>query len=1069
MSSSENNARARLLGTLHSDFPVSGAGVRVLLLDDGMTSQPDFGGRLRNLASFQGQPERSVEGKAHALRIASICAEGPEAAHLAGGCLGIAPAVELLSALYRPLIEPIQFGNFKHFFDSVIEKYGRVDVVGLPWSLPENHWLSHYGRSEFAELSDVNPPRAPLFIAATGHDGPGRVRFPSSCESVLGVGVCDNDLRPTHYCGVDPEVRKPELLVPSLKYLARLDDGQLGEIGGTSAAVAIATGLAALWCERLRSMGLAVTPQLLRAALLATSIPSAVSEHRILHAGAELRGEAAIVASELRTDESLSHKYIASRSGAGTIRVVACARAQQGVTSWIPTLPEVTLTVDTSKNGTRSEGRHWCLAEFEAQDGEEFQLTIDVRGTTEPVALFIAGASAAPTPETHVRKSVPAKRPAVIVGVSASHDASACLIRDGRLEVAIQLERLTRKRRDGAGYLRSKDAIEYCLKSAGLQVKDVDLFAFNAQPLLPGWVGLSQPCADEDFDLFDPFGERSVFVSHHLAHAFSAFFSSPFDSATVFIADGSGGSTLGAEDLILSGPELQRYIQIENYHRPKLHVQSTYLFEPHGFTLFDREEADSFNTRCGSTSLGEVYAAMSQYLFNEWQEGGKLMGLAPYGDAFVYGPSLLKRDDNGRLQFTAGWKNQFCKTNGEKSALAYRHLAARIQEDLEDALIDRIKRALALTKNAKLAYSGGIALNSVANERIWRETPIEKLFIFPASSDAGIAVGAAAAAAYQQTRSTARPVKHHSEFLGHPYGEQDYRIAIREYEHLLEVDEMDCAELAEKLVGGLVIGWFDGRAEFGPRALGHRSILADPRDDSMRRHINARVKYREDFRPLAPIVPADLASEYFEIDEPSPFMLRVMKVKEKYRGVLGAVCHVNQTARVQTIARDECPRLYELLMLFGDRVGLPILINTSMNVRGQPIVETPVQAIQMLLATEIDGLYMGSRLLSARRTSDSGLTLNSRIILPPCCRIVYEAGPGAPSAKLIAEARGKASYLIQPWCFNVLAHADGRLSVADLFKEHLPAGLSDVAALTWLVALYRQRLVLFTGEAEQPA
>lgn len=1058
----QKNARVSLLGPEHSTFPLTGEGVRVLLLDDGMQSEPDFGGRLVNLAPLQGAPEVSRGGKAHALRIASICAEGREAEHLAAGALGIAPRVELLSGLHAPLVP----GTFGSFFEQVIERHGAIDVVGLPWSGVESYRLAHHGRAEFALLSDADPLNASLVIAAAGHDGARRVRYPASCESVLAVGVCGEDLLPAGYCGADADARKPELLVPDLKYLARLENGEVGEIGGTSAAVALATGVAALWCELLRGRGLPTSPPVLRAALLATSASSASPAHRLLAVDETLSGGADFFACEQWTKETrLPHTYEAVAARDGLVKVAVVARARARGTLWIPQPPEVRFTVESAAGRQRYSGDYWRTAEFKVAAGEQFTITVDATGPLQSVALFVAGASASPAPNPAGRGKIP-RRPRVVVGVSASHDASACLMRDGRLEVAIQLERVTRKRRDGQGYLRAREAIDYCLQSAGLSSDEVDLFAFNAQPLLPGWTGLSQPCADEGFDAFDPFGERSLFVSHHLAHAFSAFHASPFTSATVFVADGSGGSTLGAADLMLRGPELERYVNLENSHRPKLHVQSTYVFGPEGFKLVEREEAESFNVRCGSSSLGEVYAAVSQYIFNEWQEGGKLMGLAPYGDPDACGPSLLKRDDNGRLQFRADWKNLFRNTAVRKPPLDFRHLAARVQKDLEEALLDRIRKALALTGNRALAYAGGIALNSVANERIWRETNAEQFFILPAGHDAGISLGAAAAADSYLTNSTARPVGRHNEFLGHSYGQEDCRVAVRHYEDRLDIVETDIPGVADRLANGLVVGWFEGGAEFGPRALGHRSILADPRDKAMWRRINADIKYREDFRPLAPIVPQELASEFFDIDEPSPYMLRVVKIKERYRERLGAVCHVDGSARVQTVDREATPRLHELLTVMSHKIGLPILVNTSLNVKGQPIVETPLQAIELLLSTQLDALLFGSKLLTPKRVGGGRLTLADKIVLPPSTRVVCEASADGPAAKLIAGARGRMSFSIQPWCFNILAHADGRRSLESLFEQHLPPGIPEDIALTWLTALYQKRLILVAGAGQ---
>lgn len=644
-----------------------------------------------------------------------------------------------------------------------------------------------------------------------------------------------------------------------------------------------------------------------------------------------------------------------------------------------------------------------------------------------------------------------------IVGISASHDASACIFRNGQLEVAIQLERITRKKHDGKPYLFTAKAIEYCLNALGITVNDIDLFAFNAM-ILPGWVGLSQPCFDESFKIFDPYGEKSLYVSHHLAHAFSTFYASSFDEATVIVADGSGGSVLGAEDLIIDGPMLKKYLSQENRVRPQLQVQSTYIFNLDSFELIEREEADSFNTRSGSTSLGEVYAAVSEYVFDNWIEGGKLMGLAPYGNDGLDEQTFLFEDENGRLQFASNWKNKYTRTLGKKNPLDYKDLAARVQKDFETALLQRFRRAINLTNIKNVAYAGGLALNSVANERIWQELEIDDFFILPASNDAGISIGCAAAADYFLNRKMPKISRTYHDFWGYSYRKPDYDIAISEYRDYVETTETTLPEIAEMLSKGLVIGWFDGASEFGPRALGHRSILADPRHVTMWKRINAEIKYREDFRPLAPIVPLEEASDYFEIDTPSRYMLKVVQVKEEYKNQLAAICHVDGSARVQTVERELTPRIYDLLYLIKEKIGLPILLNTSLNVRGQPIVETPLQAIELLLATELDALFMDDKLIFVKKAVEIDLTKKLKISLPPMCKIIHETLINKCAFTLNSQSRGE-SYNLSKWCFELIINSDGTSTGQELFNKYLPADVSSDIAITWLVIFQQKRLI----------
>ena len=316
------------------------------------------------------------------------------------------------------------------------------------------------------------------------------------------------------------------------------------------------------------------------------------------------------------------------------------------------------------------------------------------------------------------------------------------------------------------------------------------------------------------------------------------------------------------------------------------------------------------------------------------------MGLAPYGRPREVLERFLQRNGKGQLEFKSSWKAAYRDRPGSKDPFEHCDLAASIQTAVELALVERVKRAIGLVGIADVAYSGGLALNSAANDRIMREAGVKRMYVQPASSDVGIAIGVAAAAWFRQTGST-RGLAPRSDFLGYAYRQRDVISAIGIRGTCIEQEPLDLEQVALRLSKGQVIGWFEGASEFGPRVLGHRSILADPRRRSMWRHINRRIKFREDFRPFAPVVIEDRASEFFELEEPSPYMLRIVKTREAYRTLLAAVTHVDGTARVQTANRQVLPRLYDLLLCFERKVGLPILLNTSLNVKGQPIVETP--------------------------------------------------------------------------------------------------------------------------------
>jgi carbamoyltransferase len=652
----------------------------------------------------------------------------------------------------------------------------------------------------------------------------------------------------------------------------------------------------------------------------------------------------------------------------------------------------------------------------------------------------------------------------VILGLSCSHDASACLIEDGALKVAIQLERLTRVKRDGRPFLNTRAAADYCLDAAGIDARDVDLFAFNTQNLIPEQVGLGLPLSDETFDLFDPLGERSVFVSHHLAHAFAAFFSSPFERAAVLVVDGSGGSVIGADDLLLTGPQLAEYIHTPvPTPRPPYHVGSAYIFEENGYRLVDREVARSFHPLCGSSSLGETYASVSQYVFGEWQEGGKLMGLAPYGDASAFGESLLVRDGNGRLQYASAWKRHQRRAHARGAPLEYRHLAARVQTDLEDALVDRVRSLVRTTGQTDVAYAGGVALNSVANQRILTETGVRRFYVMPASHDAGISIGAASAAHFLSSGKTkGAPVLH--DFHGRSYSRPEIDAALNQWSGYVASSAYDLAEVVERLHAGQVVGWFEGGAEFGPRALGHRSILAAPFSKEMWLRLNAAIKFREEFRPYAPIVLEERAGEFFEMgsDPESPYMLRVVKVRPEWRTRLGAVTHVDGTARVQTVDRMRVPRWHALLAAFGERTGAPILVNTSMNLAGQPLVETPQQAIEMLLATHMDALVLDDRLVAPVRPGGTDWHHHS-IRRAPHVEIEARTTDDALEFRLLCKVRHLAIPLPQA-LFFVLGHADGKTPLSVLLDRFAPDRGAQTEVVAALRPLIDDRLVLVSED-----
>jgi carbamoyltransferase len=585
-----------------------------------------------------------------------------------------------------------------------------------------------------------------------------------------------------------------------------------------------------------------------------------------------------------------------------------------------------------------------------------------------------------------------------ILGISAFyHDSAAALVEDGNLVAAAQEERFSRKKHDARF---PKHAVSYCLSEAGIRLNDLDSIVFYDKPFLkferlvetyltfaprglrsfqmsiPLWVReklfqkrlLSKSLADVLGDDFD-WEERLLFTEHHFSHAASAFYPSPFHEAAVLTMDGVGE---WATTSIATGSGNQLQILKE-------------IHFPH--------------------SLGLLYSAFTYYAGFKVNSGEyKLMGLAPYGEP-KYAQTILdnlihlKPDGSFRLNveyfdYCTGLTMTNQKFNDLFGAPArkpselltqfHMDVAASIQKVLEEVVLRMTRSIAAETGHKNLCLAGGVALNCVANGKILRDGAFENIWIQPASGDAGGAAGAALAA-YHQYRNQPRRVSSCDAMKGGYLGPS---FPQREIEDRLSAagarfTPLDSSRLIERcvdaLLDGKALGWFQGRMEFGPRALGGRSILADPRSPTMQSFLNLKVKYRESFRPFAPSILREDVAEWFELDTDSPYMLLTAGVTPCHRrsmtqaqqelfGIdklnvvrsdIPAVTHVDYSARIQTVHKETNPIYYQLISSFKERSGCPVLINTSFNVRGEPIVATPEDAFRCFMGTEIETLAIG--------------------------------------------------------------------------------------------------------------
>lgn len=602
-----------------------------------------------------------------------------------------------------------------------------------------------------------------------------------------------------------------------------------------------------------------------------------------------------------------------------------------------------------------------------------------------------------------------------ILGVSAYyHDSAAALVDDGQVVAAAQEERFTRKKHD-AGF--PEQAITYCLEYAGISLGDVDYVAFYDKPFLkferlletylafaprgfqsfkmalPVWLKeklFQKDMLRKEFKKFDPdfdWINKLLFSEHHMSHAASAFFPSPFGRAVVLTLDGVG-EWATASAALGNGSSLEMFKEIHFPH-----------------------------------SLGLLYSALTYYTGFRVNSGEyKVMGLAPYGQPQFKELILdhlidVKDDGSFRLDqsyfdYCTGLKMTNAKFDGlfgqparkadEPLTQFHMDVAASVQAVTEEVVI-KLARGLAKeTQEKNLCLAGGVALNCVANGKLLRDGAFENIWVQPAAGDAGGALGAALSANHLYKNQPRAPRDNKTDamrgsYLGPSYDQSEIeeRLRMAGAKFTTLDDERLYADTAEALVQEKAIGWFQGRMEFGPRALGGRSIIGDPRSPTMQKTLNLRVKYRESFRPFAPSVLREDVSDWFEIDNDSPYMLMVAGVREDRRrdmtddeqalfGIeklnvkrsdIPAVTHVDYSARIQTVHKDTNPRYHALISKFKALSDCPVVVNTSFNVRGEPIVCTPEDAFRCFMGSDIEVLVVGNCYLK-KEDQDEALKLD---------------------------------------------------------------------------------------------
>jgi carbamoyltransferase len=550
-----------------------------------------------------------------------------------------------------------------------------------------------------------------------------------------------------------------------------------------------------------------------------------------------------------------------------------------------------------------------------------------------------------------------------ILGINCfSHDTAAALLRDGRPVAFIEEERFNREKHTKAF---PDAAVEFCLRTAGISIRDVDVVAFAhrvgvdyargaidalkraAPKRLAAQTFVDAMLIKKQRDFVKRWGYRGrvVNVGHHDAHAAAAFFPSGFEEAAVLTLDRGGdmlSTTLGRGR------------------------------ESHLETVEEIRNPDS---------LGEIYTAVTGWLgFHPNADEGKVMGLAPYGsDRYVPAfRDFVRLSPDGTFTVNLSWfryqveggplSAKFLRRFGpprvpESDVTAHHQdVAFGVQALTEEAALHMATVLHRLTGSRNLVLAGGVALNSVMNARLLAETPFDHIFIQPAAGDAGNALGAALFV-WHQRMGRPREWRMDHAFFGPEYADAELKRVLSERKLGFREVPDPAAAAAELLSASKIVGWFQGKAEAGPRALGARSILADPRRAEMKDIVNAEVKHRESFRPFAPSVLDHRGDEYFEGYYPNPFMLLVLPIRPEKRDVIPAVAHVDGTGRLQSVLREANPLYHRLIEEFERRTGVPVVLNTSFNLRGEPIVHRPEEALVDFLGTGMDALVLGPYVL----------------------------------------------------------------------------------------------------------
>lgn len=642
------------------------------------------------------------------------------------------------------------------------------------------------------------------------------------------------------------------------------------------------------------------------------------------------------------------------------------------------------------------------------------------------------------------------------------HDSAAVLIDDGKIVAAIEEERLNRIKHTNKAPV---SAIRFCLNQSGARLDDIDRFAvYTSEPVANERLKqyyLLHPDQKPFFDfrtllchsLGQALGQdinkdKLVFVHHHIAHAMSAFIPSGYDRSLVFAADASGGN--GVSAMVLNG---------------------------------EANKLNALQVIPESKSLGYLYLNVIRYLGYQMWDEYKVMGLAPYGEPakhrslFSSFYELLPEGD-----FVIHWQKLSAlfelappRAKDELVTQTHKDLAATLQETLEKIVFHILEHHQKKTRHRNLCLAGGVAHNCTLNGKIAYSGLFEDVFVQPASHDAGCALGAALYTLYNEKPSQKKPSPPAHVYLGKPVEDnRSLSETLSRWKDFVEFETGDATieKVAGLLAQGAIIGWVQGRSEFGPRALGNRSILADPRPAENKDIINEMVKKREAFRPFAPSIIEECAAEYFDLPQNKkkfPFMVFVLKVRKEKQQILGAVTHVDGTARVHTVSREVNERFWTLINEFGKLTGVYVLLNTSFNNNVEPIVDSAEDALVCFLTTKLHYLVIDDFIVKKRSVGDA----DYRKLIPsmPLHTKLHQRREHVTASEMKTSYEIRNTYddefkvRISADAFSILLAADGKTSLDGLLSKQMFAGEKREALIKEMVGLWSKRAVILKPES----